>query len=31
LAKGEVKTHLTSKQELEGIRRLIASDLADAA
>jgi hypothetical protein len=30
-AKGEVKTHLTSKQELDGIRRLIARDLADAA
>jgi hypothetical protein len=31
LAKGEVKTHLTSKQELDNIRALIARDLADAA
>jgi hypothetical protein len=31
LAKGEVKTHQTSKQELDNIRALIARDLADAA
>jgi hypothetical protein len=31
LAKGDVKTHQTSKQELGNIRALIARDLADAA
>jgi hypothetical protein len=31
LAKGEVKAHQTSKQELDNIRALIARDLADAA
>lgn len=31
LAKGEVKVHLTSTQELRNIRALIARDLADAA
>ena len=31
LAKGEVKAHRTSKQELDNIRRLIARDLADAS
>ena len=31
LAKGEVKTHQTSKQELDNIRALIARDLADAS
>jgi len=31
LAKGEVKTHQTSRQELDNIRALIARDLADAA
>ena len=30
LAKGEVKPHQTSKQELDNIRKLIACDLADA-
>ncbi len=31
LAKGEVKPHQTSKQELDNIRKLIARDLADAS
>lgn len=31
LAKGEVKAHQTSKQELDNIRALIARDLADAS
>ena len=31
LAKGEVKTHNSSRQELDNIRSLIARDLADAA
>lgn len=31
LAKGEVKTHQTSKQELDNIHALIVRDLADAA
>jgi hypothetical protein len=31
LAKVEVNAHQTSKQELDNIRALIASDLADAA
>ena len=31
LAKGEIKAHRTSKQELDNIRRLIARDLADAS
>jgi hypothetical protein len=31
LAKGEVKAHLTSKQELDNIRALIARDMADAS
>jgi len=31
LAKGEVKAHQTSRQELDNIRALIARDLADAA
>lgn len=31
LAKGDVKTHQTSKQELDNLRALIARDLADAA
>jgi SAV_6107-like HEPN len=31
LAKGEVKAHTTSKQELDNIRALIARDLLDAA
>jgi hypothetical protein len=31
LAKGELKAHQTSKQELDNIRALIARDLADAA
>ncbi|HZL25770.1 MAG TPA: SAV_6107 family HEPN domain-containing protein [Acidobacteriaceae bacterium] len=31
LAKGEVKSHQTSRQELDNIRALIARDLADAA
>ncbi len=31
LAKGEIKAHQTSKQELDNIRSLIARDLADAA
>lgn len=31
LAKGEVKAHQTSKQELDNIRKLIARDLADAS
>ena len=31
LAKGEVKTHQTSTQELDNIRKLIARDLADAS
>ena len=31
LAKSEVKTHQTSKHELDNIRALIARDLADAA
>lgn len=31
LARGEVKAHQTSKQELDNIRSLIARDLADAA
>ena len=31
LAKGEVKPHQTSTQELHNIRTLIARDLADAA
>lgn len=31
LAKGEVKAHQTSKQELDNLRRLIARDLADAS
>jgi hypothetical protein len=31
LAKGEVKAHKTSKQELDNIRALIARDLSDAA
>ena len=29
LVKGEVKSHQTSKQELDNIRKLIARDLAD--
>ena len=31
LARGEIKAHQTSKQELDNIRALIARDLADAA
>ena len=31
LAKGDVKTHQTSKQEVDNLRALIARDLADAA
>jgi hypothetical protein len=31
LAKGDIKAHQTSKQELDNIRGLIARDLADAA
>lgn len=31
LAKGNVKTHQTSKQEIENLRALIKRDLADAA
>ena len=31
LVKGEVKTHQTSTQELDNIRKLIARDLADAS
>jgi hypothetical protein len=31
LAKGEIKAHQTSKQELDNIRGLITRDLADAA
>jgi hypothetical protein len=31
LAKGDVKTHQTSKQEIDNLRALIARDLADAA
>ena len=31
LAKGEVKAHRTSKQELDNIRALIARDMADAS
>jgi uncharacterized protein (UPF0332 family) len=31
LAKGDLKAHKTSKQELDNIRALIARDLADAA
>lgn len=31
LAKGDIKTHQTSKQELDNLRALIARDLADAA
>ena len=30
LAKGDVKTHQTSKQEIENLRALIVRDLADA-
>jgi hypothetical protein len=31
LAKGDIKGHQTSKQELDNLRALIARDLADAA
>jgi uncharacterized protein (UPF0332 family) len=31
LAKGDVKTHQTSKQEIDNLRALITRDLADAA
>ncbi len=31
LAKGDVKTHQTSKQEIDNLRDLITRDLADAA
>jgi len=31
LAKGDVKTHRTSKQEIDNLRALITRDLADAA
>ena len=31
LAKGDIKAHQTSKQELDNLRALIARDLADAA
>lgn len=31
LAKGEVKAHRTSKQELDNIRALVARDMADAS
>ena len=31
LAKGDVKTHQTSKQEIDDLRALIIRDLADAA
>jgi hypothetical protein len=31
LAKGDVKTHQTTKQEVDNLRALIARDLADAA
>jgi hypothetical protein len=31
LAKGDVKTHQTSKQEIDNLRALIERDLADAA
>ena len=31
LAKGDVKTHQTSKQEIENLRALITRDLADAS